>query len=662
MKQQTLLPGNRKVAKLPFLKPPAIKNAWMALVAVVLISFSIPVKAQLTYALSGNQLVSFDATAPAALLSNVTITGLTIGQTIEGMDFRPLTGQLYALGYNKMTMAYQLYTINLSTGAATAVNSPATLNLGVGVEDKKLQIGFDFNPTVDRIRVVSTKDFNYRLNPNDGSISFTDLKLNYAAGDVAFGTNPSIAAVAYTNSYAGATATTLYDVDYRMSTLSTQNPPNNGTLLTTGSLGIEISINDPSMDIDIYFDPATLTNKAFLAANAKGSKNDMLYSLNLTTAAVTPIGNIGGGIPVSDMAVFIDRTQTPVTGNLIYAVTTNNNLISFDSDNTSFVRTQVAITGITVGQVIVGADFRPATGELFALGYNSTSGESQLYKVNTSTGVTTVVNATPTVLALGGTMIGLDFNPTVDRIRVVSANNANYRLDPNNGLIAGTDLNLNYPSGDINFGADPAVNAVAYTNSYAGSLTTLLYDYDYLLNYVSNQNPPNNGTLVSIGSSGIVVNTTDPSIDMDIYSEFAGNLNTAYLAANTGTSVNDNLYTVDLTTGNVSLLGMIGYGVAVKNIAVVLGSGMKVSAASVAPSFKAYPNPVKDILQIQLEASGVITVEVVDINGRNTGITFNENADGLFQQDLNLSSLSPGIYFVKVIADGQVMVQRIVKQ
>lgn len=661
MKTQTLPNGRRKAKKIFRPVFPVNGRFFSLALAALLVLGSMQSKAQLIYGLSGNQLISYDASNPAVLLNTVPITGITAGQTIEGMDFRPLTGQLYALGYNRATMDYQLYTIDLTSGEATAVNNAGSLNLGLAAEDKKLQIGFDFNPTVDRIRVVSTKDFNYRLNPNDGSISFTDLKMNYANGDIAAGTNPSIAAVAYTNSYAGATATTLYDIDYRMSTLSIQNPPNNGTLVTIGSLGIEISKGDPTIDLDVYFDPVTLTNKAYLSANMKQDKKDMLFSLNLTTGAVMPLGYIGGGIPVSDLAAFIDRTQVPVTGNLIYAITTNNNLISFDSENPSFVRSQVGISGITAGQSVVGADFRPATGELFLLGFNSSTSESQLYKLNTATGTTTVVNSTPTILALGGTAVGLDFNPTVDKIRVVSANNMNYRLDPLTGAITATDLNLNYASGDINFGADPAVNAVAYTNSFAGASTTALYDYDYLLNYLSNQNPPNNGTLVSIGASGIPVNNTDPSLDMDIYSEMASNTNIAYLVANTGTSVNDQLYTIDLASGMVTPLGMIGFGIAVKNIAVVQGNGMKSSGSLSKTSLNVYPNPVQDLLKIQLNATGPVTIQVLDISGKSTGILTEEVAEGLLVQELDLSSLTRGIYFVKVIADGQVMTQKVVK-
>lgn len=63
--------------------------------------FSAAVQAQTIYGLSGNNLVSFKASTPATLLTNVPIVGISAGQNIEGLDFRPATGQLYAIGYNQ---------------------------------------------------------------------------------------------------------------------------------------------------------------------------------------------------------------------------------------------------------------------------------------------------------------------------------------------------------------------------------------------------------------------------------------------------------------------------------------------------------------------------------------------------------------------------------
>ena len=97
--------------------------------------------------------------------------------------------------------------------------------------------GFDFNPTVDRIRVTSDAEQNLRLNPDNGTVAGVDTNLAYAPGDPGAGTNPSVAGSAYTNSFAGATSTTLYDIDNARHALVIQNPPNDGTLTTVGALG-----------------------------------------------------------------------------------------------------------------------------------------------------------------------------------------------------------------------------------------------------------------------------------------------------------------------------------------------------------------------------------------------------------------------------------------
>ena len=49
----------------------------------------------------------------------------------------------------------------------------------------------------------------------------------------------------------------------------------------------------------------------------------------------------------------------------------------------------------------------------------------------------------------GGTAYGMDFNPTVDRVRVVNNNDTNLRINPFNGTVAGTDTPLNPAGGDV---------------------------------------------------------------------------------------------------------------------------------------------------------------------------------------------------------------------
>ncbi len=515
----------------------------------------LPAQAQTIYALSDADLISFNVQTPGTLASTRPITGVTAGQTLVGLDFRPATGQLYALGYNAATGEARLYTIDRSSSVATAIGAAA-----VTLAANQSSIGFDFNPTVDRIRVTIGNN-NYRLHPVTGAIAATDGSLAFATTDANAGTVPNVATLAYTNSYIGGPSTTLYNYDLSLNIFTTQIPPNNGTLNTVGSSGLALATT-ASVDMDIYFNPTTSTNQAFFAAN-----ND-LYTVNLPTGTVTSVGSIGNSRNVRDIAVLIERTvPNAVTGDLLYALTTTGNLVSFDAAQPGIIRTLVAVTGLATGQVLSGLDSRPATGQLYVLGYNSATGEARLYTINPATGVATAIGAAPITLALGTGKIGFDFNPTVDRIRVTGSNNTNYRLHPVTGALAATDVNLAFAASDVNARANPSIGAVAYTNSFLGATATTLYNYDDSLNIITTQIPPNNGTLNTIGASGLTQNLTDQTSDLDIYYDPATAQNRAYLVANTGTSITDGLYTVNLTTGAATLVGRIGNGTAVTDVA-----------------------------------------------------------------------------------------------
>ncbi len=94
----------------------------------------------------------------------------------------------------------------------------------------------------------------------------------------------------------------------------------------------------------------------------------------------------------------------------------------------------LAITGLQVGEKIEAIDTRPNTSILY--GY---SDQNRLYTLDTNTGVATQVGAQ---LALTGLVADIDFNPTVDRLRIVTNNGENVRVDPDTGVIVGTDTNM----------------------------------------------------------------------------------------------------------------------------------------------------------------------------------------------------------------------------
>jgi hypothetical protein len=220
-----------------------------------------------------------------------------------------------------------------------------------------------------------------------------------------------------------------------------------------------------------------------------------------------------------------------------YGVTQDNRLVTFQSDNVTNVEPSHAITGLPGGERIVGLDVRPLNGQLYALGATS-----RLYVLNPRTGAARQVGATPFIPALAGASFGFDFNPTVDRIRVTSDAEQNLRLNPDNGTVAAVDTNLAYAPGDPGAGTNPSVAGSAYTNSFAGATSTTLFDIDNARHALVIQNPPNDGTLTTVGALG----TTNNAVAFDI-----GDSNIAYAVLN-GEQNRQSLYRVDLSNGHAT--------------------------------------------------------------------------------------------------------------
>lgn len=626
----------------------------------------LPAAAQTVYGLvavgstAPTSLVTFSATAPGTFTATLPITGLTAGQTLVGLDSRPNTGQLFTLGYNPTGTQAQVYTLNPTTGALATVGAALILNLGTTTN----QIGFDFNPTVDRIRVTGNNNSNFRLNPNNGALAFTDTNLAYAATDANAGQVPGVGSVAYANSFIGATMTVLYDIDETNSRYTTQNPPNDGTLNSRAQLTVNTA-TALATDLDIYFSPTARANTAYLtiATGTTVAPTTQLYTLDfIQGTGMTAVGVIGPvGTLVTDIAFAIDRPATlpAITGQLAYALA-GSNLLTFDTANPGLIRTATGITGVGATQTLAGLDIRPATNSLYTLGYNATAQTYTLYNLNAVTGAATAVNAAPTALALGTGKVGFDFNPTVDRIRVTSGNRGNFRLNPVDGTVAATDTQLAYATGDANAAAIPNIGASAYTNSVVGAAATatVLYNYDLSLNILTTQNPPNNGTLNTVGATGITVNTTTPNVDLDIYSPPAGP-NTAYLVANTGTSANTSLYTVNLTNGATTLVGAIGFGLAARDITVAGTLGVVTAArdrADLASGFNLYPNPANSSAHFAFALANASRVElaVFDALGRRVATPVAALlSSGAHELPLQANSLKPGLYLVRLLVEGQ---------
>lgn len=456
---------------------------------------------------TGNRLSCFSSHAPGNVLALRQITGLQSGENVLAIDFRPATGELYGLGSSS-----RLYRIDTETGVATSVSAGPFAPVLSGTD-----FGFDFNPTVDRIRIVSDAEQNLRLNPDTGLVAATDTNLAPAG---------NVVAAAYVNNFAGATSTTLFDIDSGTDLLLTQNPPNNGTLNPVGPLGVDAS-GLTGFDI-------APRGTAYASITAPAGSASSFYTLDLATGTATLVGVVGGAETLRDIAV---QLHTEDAYGVSVAAGPVNRLVRFNPATPGTLTANNVVTGLQAGESILGIDFRPATGELFALGSTS-----RLYTLSRATGVATQVGSGAFTPALSGTSFGFDFNPTVDRIRIVSDAEQNLRLNPSTGVVAAIDSTLN-PAGNI--------AAAAYINNFNGATSTTLFDIDWVASTLLIQSPPNNGTLSVVGTNlGIAISNANVGFDV---ASISGQ---AYLSAYTGAAL-PGLYRVNLATGTAALVGNI---------------------------------------------------------------------------------------------------------
>ena len=212
------------------------------------------------------------------------------------------------------------------------------------------------------------------------------------------------------------------------------------------------------------------------------------FSLALTACQkdVSPITEQG---PVA--LSFQSNNSNPE--NISFYALAGNTLDKYSTSNPETLLGSATITGLQNGETVLGLDFRPRNGKLYALG-----SKSRVYIVNPTTGVATFAfsfkTTTGMAVLLSGTSFGFDFNPAADRLRIISNTGQNLRVVPDNAAtgVAGTT----FVDGAIN-PAGASVNGVAYDNNDNDPATaTELYALDVNTDLLYEIDPPNAGTLI----------------------------------------------------------------------------------------------------------------------------------------------------------------------
>jgi Domain of unknown function (DUF4394) len=238
-----------------------------------------------------NRIVSFDTAAPGQLLSSVQVVGLQPGDLLLAIDYRPFTGLLYAIGNTSRG-----YLID-STGQATQIGPVFDVPLS------GTAFGMDFNPTVDRLRIVSNNEQNMRWNPITGTIVDSDPVTPLTQPDTNLAPAGDVVAAAYTNNdQDGATPSTLFGIDSGTDALVRIGgpdgfpSPNGGSVTPIGALGFDTT-ERAGLDV-----PLGASTTAFALLTVGGVSQ--LHSVNLATGAATLVGAIGpSGTAIVDIAV-----------------------------------------------------------------------------------------------------------------------------------------------------------------------------------------------------------------------------------------------------------------------------------------------------------------------------------------------------------------------
>jgi DNA-binding beta-propeller fold protein YncE len=255
-----------------------------------------PRKENIVAVTEGGSLVRFNAGQPQKVTTIGAVKGLQADENLMGIDYRVSRGVLFGLGSSG-----RIYTIDAKTAEAKAVG---TARLAIPLAGG--EFGFDFNPAVDRIRIVSNSGQNMRAHPDTGaSVDGNpnqegvqpDGPLAYAAGDRNAGTVPRVVGAGYTYNKQNDKITTNYAIDAATGSLVMQGSkegatpavsPNTGQLFTVGSLGVA-PFGRASFDI------SDVSNAAFVAINHDGAASTRFYLVDLESGKATFIGTVGGG-------------------------------------------------------------------------------------------------------------------------------------------------------------------------------------------------------------------------------------------------------------------------------------------------------------------------------------------------------------------------------
>lgn len=457
---------------------------------------------------------------------------LDLDEVVLDIDYRNSEGALYALTRTGTTG--RLIRIDPSTGSFVRVSTLVVDGGNTPMTLPDVAYTIDFNPVVDRLRIIGSNGSNWRTDVLTGD-TLTDMPI----------TGNTITGAAYEDTFApGGRSTRLFTLDAGTDSLYLQSPPNNGT--QTGQRPLLTGTDFTSVDgFDI--NPSNQAGVAMLTRN--GEQRLFQITQSGTGDAASPLG---APPALNNGARYKALTLITAANPTVLALSSNNQLYSFNAADPGTLSTALAINGLTAPEKIIGIDLRQSDRKLYAL-----SDASKLYTLDVNTGATTAVStlSTPLTASVSYTM---DFNPLIastgtasNRLRLIGDDDSNAIVEVETGTVTA--------STPISGTPDPIVVAAAYSGNYRGSTSTSLLVIDRANAALSEQtitpstSNPVLGVLTRISELGIML---AGHAGFDISGRLSDNILIMAHAAEPGSST---LYRVNSNNSSeLAPLGVIG--------------------------------------------------------------------------------------------------------
>lgn len=319
----------------------------------------------------------------------------------------------------------------------------------------------------------------------------------------------------------------------------------------------------------------------------------------------------------------------------------------------NFALSQIAVNSLPI---VSASDGFICNGNTFTITPNGANS----YTI--SNGSTNIVNPSTTT---NYTITGTDINGCENfAIITVTVNSLpNIQVSTNNALVlcAGETATLTatggisydwYPNGPMSINTNSIVISPTITTTYTVEGT----DANGCINYAiitQSINPlpivqvSTSNTLICVGETSIL--TASGGMFYDWFPDGPMGLNTNSIVISPTVSTT---YTVEGIDNN----GCKNYAIITQSVSLCTSVEENISINKILISV--FPNPAKDIINIQSISDGVTTIEITDILGK---IVFTEE---LFKQNnsINIENYSNGLYIIKASNKNQTQIIKLIKQ